>query len=202
VADVTVCIPTIPSRAALLQRALTSVTAQSERVAAVAVAVDTDAAGAWTTRNRAAMMVRTEWLAFLDDDDELLPHHVGHLLEVSRAFDADVVWGWFDVVGGEDPFPPDFRGRQFDPSVPHCVPITYMARTALVQHCIVDGDGFQADPDDWGWTPQDLPLLLAMHRRSGGRFRASTETTWLWHHWGGNTTGLPAKAAAWERGRR
>lgn len=70
---ITVAIPTIPPRRALLRRALRSVQDQTMPAAAISVAVDLDRQGAWVTRQRALNAVQTPWVAFLDDDDEFLP---------------------------------------------------------------------------------------------------------------------------------
>src|ERR671922_2284910 len=77
---VTVVIPSIPPRVDLRNRALASVAAQTRPAHAVALTVDIDRDGAGPTRTRGLMMVRTEWTAFLDDDDELKPHHLEVLL--------------------------------------------------------------------------------------------------------------------------
>jgi glycosyltransferase involved in cell wall biosynthesis len=152
--------------------------------------MDTEHEGAWVTRNRAAAAVRTEWTAFLDDDDELLPIHVEHLLSVAAEHQADVVWGWFRVVGGGDPFP-HYRGKQYDPAQPHVVPITYMVRTELLRAAVERMGGFM--PDTIGaWDNQDMPLLSEFAAQ-GGRMVASPETTWVWHHHGANTSGLPTR---------
>lgn len=187
---VTVCTPTIPPRQRLLTRALESVAAQTRPVSAVVLAFDTDHGGAWATRNRALGMVRTEWTLFLDDDDELLPHCVASLLRHADEQSADVVWGWFEVRGGTDPFPAH-RHLQFDPARPHVIPITYLARTELLHDALVDVGGFGADTVG-DWSRQDLPILAAMHS-AGARFFATGETVWRWHHHRGNTSGLPTR---------
>lgn len=189
-ADVTVCIPTIPPRRTLLDRALRSVWAQTVPIRSVAIACDTDHDGAWSTRNRALSMSTTEWTVFLDDDDELLPHYVESMLAFAERESADVVWGWFTVAGGgTDPFP-HYRGRQFDPLNPHIVPITYMARTRLL-HAALDDGGFGADTIG-AWDVQDLPVLRRMHD-DGAVLRASDEIVWKWWHHGANTSGLPSR---------
>lgn len=189
---VTAVIPSLPSRSRLLTRAVASVAAQTHPVTALAVAVDTKGGGAWATRNRAVKMARdTEWVAFLDDDDEWLPHHIEHLLTVAADTAADVVWGWFDVVGGTDPFP-HYRGRQYDPADPHIVPITYLVRSLLLQHAVNIMGGFQ--PDSGGsWDVQDRPLLDAFYAL-GATMHADPKSTWLWHHHTANTSGLPTRA--------
>jgi hypothetical protein len=190
---VTVAIPTIPPRGALLARAVVSAMRQQRHVAGFSIAVDTNHEGAWATRNRALSTVRTEWTAFLDDDDELYPFHTAMLLDLAAEHDADLVWGWFDVAGGRDPFP-QHRGRPFDVAEPHIVPITYMVRTELLHDCVQLTGGFL--PDEAGaWDNQDQPLFVAMAKL--GRGTACTErATWRWHHHALNTSGLPTRWAS------
>jgi glycosyltransferase involved in cell wall biosynthesis len=184
--EVTICIPTIGPRKNLLDRAVASVQRQ-DRPTCVSVAEDLDHSGAWATRNRAVEGADTEWIGFLDDDDRLLPWHVSHLLEQAEEHQADMVWGWFEVVGGADPFP-HYRGRQYDPANPHIVPITYLVRRELW----LDTPGFQ--PDTIGsWDLQDQPVIDAIHQASGGALHASETITWYWFHHGGNTSGLPTR---------
>src|SRR4030095_15635988 len=80
---VTVVIPHIPTRVAELQRALASVWAQTHQPDDVVIATDNVRAGSATTRNRALHHVATNWIAFLDDDDELLPNHLEVLLKTA-----------------------------------------------------------------------------------------------------------------------
>ena len=192
----TVCIaiPTLATRQQYLGRAMSSVVAQDHPVHSTAVAVDLDRQGAWTTRNRAATMAvhsGAHWVGFLDDDDQLLDHHCSTLLRAAREADADVVWGWFTVSGGADPFP-HYRGRQYDPATPHIVPITYMVRTELLAQAMADMGGFQ--PDQAGaWDNQDQPLLDYFYRE--GSMYAVEDTTWRWYHHGTNTSGLPSRGS-------
>ena len=187
---ITVAIPTIPPRRLQLWRALESVDAQTMPAAAVVVAVDHWHDGAWTTRNRAARMSKTAWTAFLDDDDELLPHHLETLYRVAAEENADLVVPWFTVVGGTDPFPQD-RGRQWDPQNPHVFPITYLVRTSLL-HAAMDVCGGFLPDEDGSWYFQDGPLIETFVRL-GGRVRCIPDITWKWHHWGANTSGLPGR---------
>jgi glycosyltransferase involved in cell wall biosynthesis len=188
---VTAVIPTIPPRAdMLLRRALPSVLNQTRPVDAVSVAVDTDHAGSALTRNRALAGVRTEWTAFLDDDDEWLPGHITALMEHAERVHADVVYPWFDVPEGFDPFP-QFEGATFDPepirSRQNYIPVTALVRTSLAKHV----GGFRPlntslEPgastcDEWGlWR-----ALLD----EGAVFSHLPRRTWLWHWHGANTSG-------------
>jgi glycosyltransferase involved in cell wall biosynthesis len=109
---ITVVIPTIPPRKALLGRALRSVLHQTYPAAAVSVAVDLKHEGAAKTRQRALDAVQTRWTAFLDDDDELLPNHLEALWEAHLEFGhAKYLWSRYRVaypnryqVGGSTPY--------------------------------------------------------------------------------------------------
>ena len=187
--DVTVVIPTIRPRARMLARALSTVSAQEHPAEAVVVAQDVAGDGAWTTRNRGAGMVRSTWCAFLDDDDQLLPHHLRRLLELAEDTGAGLVWGWFEVIGGRDPFP-QHRGRPYDLDAPHIVPITYLVRTDALAEAIASTGGFR--PDHAGaWDNQDEPVFTAAARLAGTA--CTPEVTWLWNHHGTNTSGLPER---------
>lgn len=187
--DVTVVIPSIPPRARLLSRAIGTVARQTAPATTVVVELDNTGAGAWTTRNRGALHARSTWTAFLDDDDELLPHHLDTLLDLAESSGAGLVWGWFDVIGGRDPFP-QHRGRVFDPDAPHIVPITYLVRTEVLLAGILETGGFL--PDEAGaWDNQDAPLFVAMARSAGTA--CTPDVTWLWNHHGANTSGLPGR---------
>lgn len=187
---VTVCIPTIPPRGEMLRVAIGSVLDQSHRVSQISVAVDLDHDGAWATRNRALRASVSDWTLFLDDDDQLAPWCVEHLLTVAHDEGADVVWGWYEVRGGGDPFP-HYRGRQYDPAQPHIVPITYMARTQLLQSCVQSMGGFQ--PDAIGaWDNQDMPILHCLWDM-GAKFRADPRVVWYWNHHGANSSGMPER---------
>jgi hypothetical protein len=188
---VTIAIPTIPIRGALLVRAVASVMRQTRPVAGVSIAQDLTHAGAWGTRNRALAAVQTEWCGFLDDDDELYPFHCQHLLDQADEHGADMVWGWFDVAGGNDPL--DGEGRQYDVDNPHTVPITYLVRTELLHAAVAATGGFLAD-EAGAWDNQDKPLFhwMACH----GTTWHDPRHTWRWHHHQRNTSGLPNRWAA------
>jgi len=183
---VTAVIPSIPSRTSMLDRAIKSVFSQTHPVSNLIVGVDHHREGAWTTRWRAAQQVTTEWTAFLDDDDEWMSHHVALLLNTASENNADMTWGWFSVNGNPDPFP-HYRGRQYDPAQPHIVPITYIVRTEL----LLAGSGFQSDSVG-SWDLQDKPVLEGIIA-AGGRLHADPRDTWIWHHHGTNTSGLPTR---------
>ncbi len=188
---ITVAIPTIPPRADLLKRALDSVLAQTAPADAITVVVDTGREGAAVTRNRAWRMARTEYVAFLDDDDELMPHHLARCYETARATDADLVYPWFEVDGGADPFPMHF-GREWDPTDPRQTTITCLWRRDALEKI----DGFPLpghDIDAQGNRIGEDFIAVCRLNDLGGRIVHLPERTWWWYHHQANTSGLSSR---------
>lgn len=173
-------------RNGMLDQAIRSASQQTRPVDALAVAVDVDHAGAATTRNRALSTVRTQWTAFLDSDDLWYPHHLEALLDTAHSTGADVVYPWFDVPDGFDPFP-QYEGRPFNADVirgvQNHVPITVLARTEYLHR--VGGFQHRGDPtnpcEDWGMWIKLLDL--------GAKFVHHNGRTWQWRWHSGNTSG-------------
>ena len=190
--DITVVIPSIPPRKTDLARAMASVEAQTHLATAVVVEYDTTGDGPAMVRNRALERVDTTWVAFLDDDDYLLPDHLAVLCQAAEESGADVVWPWFRVEGGTDPFPMH-RGRQWNPDDPHQIPITTLVRTDAIREV----GGFRTIPDGptdklGNRAGEDWTLWLALSA-AGYRFHHVNRVTWVWRHHGANTSGLPAR---------
>lgn len=190
---VTAVIPSIPPRVGKhLHRALDSVMQQDWPVHGISVAVDHSREGSTVTRNRALAGVTTPWAAFLDDDDVWYPEHIRCLLETAQETGADMVYPWFDVPHGWDPWP-EREGQPFDAGLldtTNYIPITVLVRTELLWTV----GGFRSkDPtnteslcDDWGtWIKL---------RDAGAKIVHCNRRTWAWH-WhrgpGGNTSGRP-----------
>jgi glycosyltransferase involved in cell wall biosynthesis len=200
--NVTVCIPTITGREHDLRRAQRSAWAQEvadpmwDRYEVTSLR-DTEGRGPAHVRNlMVAYSGTSDWIAFLDDDDYLLPHHIATLTALQEETDADVVWPWFRVEGGTDPFPEN-QGRQWDRTNPHIIPITTLVRRSA----FLDVGGFdedtaaQPDPNDPTRTVagEDWRLWLALSA-AGAKFAHTPEITWVWRHHGSNTSGLPSVA--------
>lgn len=209
-ARVLIVIPTITGREDLLKRAVKSI---REEDLLVAGAIETDHAGRGPAYCRNLAVLNTlnaggqpEYIAFLDDDDEFQPGHVGKLLAHAEATGADVVYPWFDLnVGGridnsrgDNLLLIDGRpafGQPFSPSALQAnnyIPVTALVRTSL----FVAVGGFpqphspewpHADCEDWGLWQR----LLA----AGATFEHLPERTWTWHWHGKNTSGRPDRAA-------
>lgn len=177
----------------MLERAVRSVEAQTVQADQLVVQIDEHSEGASATRTRGMLHVETEWTAFLDDDDELLPQHIQFLTDRADEHGLDMCWGWYTVVGGTDPFP-IHQGKQYDPTSAHIFPITILARTSMLHRAAEDMGGFQPDPYGTGnWGIQDQPVWDHMIVTQGAKHMAFPDITWLWHHHGRNTSGLPSR---------
>jgi hypothetical protein len=195
--DVTVCVPTIPPRRRQLLRALESIETQALRPAETLVRYDYRGEGAAATRSRALRDVRTAWVAFLDDDDEMYPDHLRELWDFARQTGADYVFSYFDVRAEDGTVRNDWDplrtfGREFDPASPHQTTITILVRTELARAA-----GFSRPPagltvggQAWG---EDYQFTLDCVRL-GATVRHLAKRTWAWHHWSGNTSGVAAQS--------
>lgn len=185
---ITVCMPSIPPRTSLRNTALSSVNQQTLQPAAISVAIDVNRKGAPATRQRALDAVITPWVAFLDDDDAFKPVHLEHLFEHAMETGADMVYSWFEVLGGTDPFPVTHFTNEFDPENPIETTITTLVRTNLAKEI-----GFQAlDRGHDTNTGEDYRMVLEAVRQ-GAVIKHLVERTWYWRHHSANTSGLPTK---------
>lgn len=205
---VAVCIPTIPGREDMLARALASIGNQTRRPEQIIVEPDPDGTGAALTRNRALARVESDLVAWLDDDDQLLPNHVARLSRVlEKAAGIDLVYPIPKVVGGRDPTAVAVNGNWVPPwGVPFgpeqanhlrdqgsFIPITHMARTDIINSI----GGFPIAGtvrwiEDWGYL---VNLLDA-----GAKFYHLPVTTWQWNLHDAHTGGSAERAhGLWER---
>lgn len=204
--SVAICIPSIPPRKVQLARAISSALNQDHPVDQIVVTVDHERLGAAGNRNRAWRAADTEWVAFLDDDDELHPDHISTLLAHAEATGADLVYPWHRILVMGHREGPDIlnargmRDEQIIPELEHrnFIPINVMVKRSALEAV----GGFphtnspewpHADCEDWGCWKR----LAA----AGFKFSHIDKVTWTWHHWGygtpgslGNTSG---KADRW-----
>ena len=177
--SITVVIPTIDERHDQMDRAVASVQAQS-LPAEVEIEFDRLRTGAAATRNRALERVDTEWVAFLDDDDELKPNHLRACARNAALTGADLVYPWFDC-DVEDKI--GMFGVPFDPVLlrkRNYIPVTVLVRTELVRKV----GGFQEHPDVNGDPCEDWGLWLAL-LDAGAVFSHLPQRTWIWHNGAG-----------------
>jgi glycosyltransferase involved in cell wall biosynthesis len=178
--SIAVVIPTHPGRETLLERALDSVEAQILQPVQVIVEFDAHGKGAAVTRNWALAKVQTDWVAFLDSDDEFKPIHLRACFRHAGLTGADVVYPGYNTVGEDPigcfgmPFDGDLlRGRNY-------IPVTTLCRTDLVRKV----GGFQPHPDENGDPCEDWGLWLAL-LDAGAVFSHLPQRTWIWRTTGG-----------------
>lgn len=184
---ITVVTPHIPSRALMLARAIRSIALQTLPATAMSVAVDVNREGAPATRQRALDAVRTEWVAFLDDDDVFKPIHLEHCYNHAMETGADFVYPWFEVPGGRDPFPETHFTNPFDPEDPIETTIVTLVKTELAQQV-----GFKAMDRGEINTGEDRYFTLGC-LAAGAKISHLVEKTFFWFHHSGNSSGLPTK---------
>lgn len=193
--DISVVIPTHPARVAngMTKRAVGSVLGQTRPAAAIIVEQDLLGAGAARTRDSGLQKVTTEWVAFLDSDDQFKKEHLQVLLDGAIESGADYVYSWYEPIGfGADPLP--HFGRPFDPKNPTQTTVTTLVKTELAQEV-----GFRIPPADklingerYGEDFQFTVEVIA----KGGKIVHVPRRTWLWNYHGLNTSGLPTRGDA------
>ena len=184
--------PSIPPRAARLKRALDSIVNQTRKVDQISVYIDHEGRGAGWTRHQALLAARTEWVAFLDDDDMWMPHHIAHCLDHAEKTGADLVFPWFTVNGGVDPFPQHF-GKVWDPENPTHTTITTLVRT---EAALAVGGFDDGAPDGWedgNVAGEDWRFILRL-RDAGYSISHLPERLWVWNHHSQNLSGRSWKA--------
>lgn len=188
---ITACIASHPgrSRNGKLTRALASVSAQHLLPEQIIVGVDKDRRGAGWNRQQILSRVDTEWMAWLDSDDEWYPQHLRRCAETAQDTGAWFVFPWFDAPG--DPL--GHFGLPFNPAAPHHTTITFLVRTELAR--VV---GFNTAPSE-RHSNEDWHHLLGLCEIAVARDYPMVhlpERTWYWHMDGGNSSGLPGQGDA------
>lgn len=167
---VTVVTPTLPSRGRWLVDCITDVAAQTEPAHHL-IEVDTAREGPSKLRNRMVRAARTDWVAFVDDDDRITPNHLAVLL--AHAERADVVYSLGAVTGRDWDIPHDCHLTHLDQV--NTIPVTTLVR----RHAFLDVGGFGEARNE------DHDLWLRM-RRNQARFQCVHEVTWLYQFHGSN----------------
>lgn len=213
--SIAVCVPTIPRRNGLLDRAVQSIdqqTAASLVTVTTSVAVDENGDGAAATRNRAWRDAGdVDWIAFLDDDDAFRPTHLALLLRQAEKTGADLVYPWFNIhdsadndISSNDPLSVPQNGGRVSPygvqwndelhneimTRNNFIPITVLVRREL----LADVGGMpMTNSEEW---PEDCCEDWGLWRRllnAGAKFEHLPRRTWIWYWHGKNTSGKPWK---------
>lgn len=195
--DITIAIPSIPQRKVQLRRAVTSVGLQNYPASALSIAYDLRGEGSAITRNRALQAVQTKWVAFLDDDDQLLPNHLELLAKGQEESGADVVYGLPRVIGPDgQPKPRHWQWgghEEFDPDLlrKH----SYITVSSLVRTDFAKDAGFSFKDAGNGESYDDHGFYLNL-LNLGAKFHHVHQETFIWNHHGMNTSGKPNRGDA------
>ena len=187
---VTVCIPYHTARLhnGMLTRALTSVAAQTQKPEVIRLYHDSERKGAGWARRSLLSLVDTEWIAWLDSDDEWLPDHLEKLMRVALTTDSVFVYSWFQ---GNDPL--GHFGLPFNPCTPHHTTMGFLARTDISQEVSFP------DSQESGVSNEDWIHILGFAKiccERGLKMTHLAEKTFIYHQQGQNTSGQPGQGDA------
>ncbi len=193
--DLTVVITTIPTRHEQLGTAYDSVLHQTLLPGQIHVQNDLYKEGAPINRDRGIAEVDTKYVALLDDDDYFYTNHLETLYKVAVDTDADIVYSWFDVEGGTDPFPQNF-GKEWDPQEPIQTTVTILAKTDVIRKAggYSNCQGMTAEELEvfaQGNTVGEDFLMVFTANRQGAKIVHVPKKTWKYVHHTGNTSGRP-----------
>lgn len=194
-APITVVIPTIATRQEELNHAVTSVYTQNLRPEALIISQDTARLGAPGNRDAGLGRVASPWVAMLDDDDYFYPDHLAVLYKAAIDNDADIVYSWFDVEGGEDPFPENF-GKPWDPKNPVQTTVTILAKTDVLRKAGGYSNTASLDEEELEQFAQgntvgeDFRIVVAANAQ-GAKIVHVPQKTWCYRHHASNTSGRP-----------
>lgn len=198
--DITVAIPSIPQRKMKLRQAVSSVLGQTHPASGISIAMDLSQQGSAVTRNRALMAVNSEWVAFLDDDDVLLPHHLAVLAQGAVDSGADVIYGLprvLDPYGNIKPRHWQWGGpTEFDAELlrqASYITVSSLVRTELAKDC--GGFVFHQDARFPGESYDDHGFYLRL-LDAEATFHHVHQETFIWNHHGMNTSGKPNRGDA------
>lgn len=181
--SLTLLTPSLSHRATMLGEMLRSVSAQTVQPDSHLIRIHTperpSVQGLVDQRNALLKMVQTEWMAWVDDDDLLLPNHVETLL--SGMDGADLVYTWpkgpqpfekWDVTGWsqEELLMALLAGN----GIPSCVAM----RTSMVY---ATGGWVKPMAGPIRFDDHDMLFRLAS---MGARFRCIPEETWVYRRGG------------------
>lgn len=163
-------------------------TRQTLQPAAISVVNDTEKRGAGWTRRTLLAEVSTEWIAWLDSDDEWYPEHLQKLLTVALETNAVFVYSWFD---GNDPL--GHFGLPFNPCTPHHTTMAHLVRTDIAKQV-----GFY-DSQPGPFSNEDWLFIVGVSEiacREGLKMVHLPERTWYYRQNGQNSSGQPGQGDA------
>lgn len=200
---ITVVVTTVAPRRAMLREAIRSIADQTLPPDMIVVQDDERREGAPINRERGTNKVTTGLVAYLDDDDRFLPHHLEVLAAELERTGADLVYPWFTVEGGTDPFPM-FFDQPWDNAAPHQIPVTFLARVDAIRAAEGWAAGWDPemaeDPgtDEYGNRAGEDWMLTLRLVANDAKIVHLPDRSWIWRHWLGgaglgNSSGLPSR---------
>jgi hypothetical protein len=192
VVTVSVVVPYHPEREqnGQLARAVDSVKAQKRQPDELILEPDPERTGAAATRNRALQRVTTDFVAWLDSDDMLLPNHIRGLCKTQETYKADIVYSAWEGINTRM-FDPALFVTQWSPIheklqlAGNFMPITTLIRT----QAMLDVGGFQEAQIGNGEDAQMYRKLIY----AGCVFACHPAVTWLWPPNTSHTSGLGSR---------
>lgn len=190
---ITVCIAAHPARfkSGLLKRALDSVLAQTLQANRILILNDTAQEGVGVIRQRLLDQVLTEWVAWIDSDDEWTdPEHLEKLYRVATETDSVYVFSWFHAV--QDPL--GHFGLPFNPCTPHHTTMGILERTDIAKEV-----GFPPSEKGTRFSNEDWAHITGFAKLAcerGLKMTHLAERTWTYHMGHGNSSGLPGQGDA------
>lgn len=188
---ITVLIAAHPARfrGGLLTRAFASVIAQTQIPEAICVVNDGERQGAGWTRQTLLRNVDTEWIAWLDSDDEWEPEHLEKLHKVAVETQSVFVFSW---MHGADPL--GHFGLPFNPCTPHHTTMTHLVRTDIAQEV-----GFPDSATEGTFSNEDWAFITGVSKLAcerGLKMTHLAERTWTYHAGPHSSSGLPGQGDA------
>lgn len=171
ITKVAVITPTVPSRAILLKECKAAVKAQTWAGEVLhAVGEDVDKVGAATMRNNLVHSLDPsyKWLAFVDDDDMLMPEHLTTLVAHSEG--TDIIYS--DCT--EEGFTKTWKTREFNYNnvkEANYIPVTVLMRRSMFEK--VGGFPTEHYPGEDQW-------LFLNAASAGARFQYVPQVTWIY----------------------
>jgi glycosyltransferase involved in cell wall biosynthesis len=164
------------------------VVTQTLQPVAILIVNDQERQGAGATRRRLLQLVDTEWIAWLDSDDEWHPEHLEKLHRVAVETDSVYVFSWFH---GRDPL--GHFGRPFNPCTPHHTTMNILVRTDLAREVgFPNNEKGRFANEDWAFITGISKLAC----ERGLKMTHLAERTWTYHQQGQNSSGQPGQGDA------
>jgi glycosyltransferase involved in cell wall biosynthesis len=211
---ITAIVPAIPTRPIELSRALGSIAQQTRPPDEIICRIANDRMWLGDQRNWMLAQSTGDFIATLDDDDEWYPEHLDVLQTAQEDTDADLLFAWFDVEGGTDPFPELFGRPWRNEDDWHPTTSVVLVRAALAREIggwrswtpdLAEPDPkfgtypvTDLEPDENGHKPGEDVFFVKRIARAGGKIVHVPRRTWRWNHHVGqagnpHTMGLPSR---------